>query len=127
MIGTSRVVKVWGYARPADLRKGYNGLFGLVQQELRRDPLSGEMFIFVNRRRTSCKVLFWDGTGLCLFCKRLEQGLFAKLWRRGESDEPVSLTSAELTLFLEGCELVGRRRLSPPESGPRPLVADRRL
>lgn len=127
MIGTTRVVKVWAYARPADLRKGYNGLFGLVQQELMRDPLSGEMFLFVNRRRSSCKVLFWDGTGLCVFCKRLEQGQFAKLWRGGESSTPVSLTAAELALFLEGCELVGRRSLSPPESGPRPLAMARAM
>lgn len=127
MIGSTRVVKVWAYARPADLRKGYNGLFGLVQGELGRDPLSGEMFLFVNRRRTSSKVLFWDGTGLCLFCKRLETGQFAELWRRGESREPIALTSAELTLFLEGCELVGRRALSPPVSGPKPLAVARAL
>lgn len=127
MIGSTRVVKVWAYARPADLRKGYNGLFGLVQGELGRDPLSGEMFLFVNRRRTSSKVLFWDGTGLCLFCKRLETGQFAELWRRGESRAPIALTSAELTLFLEGCELVGRRALSPPASGAKPLAVTRAL
>jgi transposase len=127
VIGTTRVVKVWAYARPADLRKGYNGLFATVQQALHRDPLSGEMFVFINRRRTSCKVLYWDGTGLCLFCKRLEQGQFAKVWARGESDEPLALTRAELSLFLEGCELIGRRSLSPPERGPISLGNDHRL
>jgi transposase len=65
----------------ADLRKGYNGLYGLVERELRRDVLEGELFLFVNRRRTSCKVLVWDGTGLCIFAKRLEGGRFASLWR----------------------------------------------
>ncbi|MEM7515671.1 MAG: IS66 family insertion sequence element accessory protein TnpB [Planctomycetota bacterium] len=125
MIGTTRVVKVFAYARPADLRKGYNGLFGLVQEELGHDPLTGAMYVFVNRRRTSCKVLFWDGTGLCLFCKRLEEGQFASFWRGGESRVPVSLTSAEMMLFLEGCELVGRRVLSPPASGPKTLATPR--
>lgn len=113
MIGTTRTVRVWAYPRPADLRKGYNGLYGIVEQELGRDPMSGEFFLFVNRRRTSCKVLHWDGTGLCLYCKRLESGQFAKLWRTEPSDA-LHLTNAELLLFLEGCQLVGRRALSPP-------------
>lgn len=124
MIGVSRAVRVWAYPQPADLRKGYNGLYGLVKEGLRRDPLSGDLFLFVNRRRTSCKVLLWDGTGLCIYQKRLEQGRFARLWRepRGAA---LKLTSNELGLFLEGCELVGRRALSPAEVHRKPLVADR--
>lgn len=112
MIGTNRVVEVWAYPRPTDLRKGYNGLYGLVENELKRDPMSGAYFLFVNKPRSSCKVLHWDGTGLCLYCKRLEVGRFAKLWR-DENDAVLSLTQSELSLFLEGCALVGRRRLSP--------------
>ena len=54
--------------------KGYNGLFGLVQTGLRRDPLSGELYLFVNLSRKLCKVLPWDGTGLCILQKRLEKG-----------------------------------------------------
>jgi transposase len=124
VIGTSRSVRVWAYPQPADLRKGYNGLYGLVKEGLGRDPLSGDLFLFVNRRRSTCKVLLWDGTGLCIFQKRLEKGRFACLWRQ-HRDEPVRLTSNELGLFLEGCELVGRRVLSPAEVVPKPLVADR--
>jgi transposase len=124
VIGTSRAVRVWAYPQPADLRKGYNGLYGLVKEGLGRDPLSGDLFLFVNRRRTTCKVLLWDGTGLCIFQKRLEKGRFACLWRQ-RRDDPVRLTSNELGLFLEGCELVGRRVLSPAEVAPNPLVADR--
>ncbi len=115
MIGTTRVVQVWAYPKPTDLRKGYNGLFGLVESELKRDPLCGAYFLFVNRRRSSCKVLHWDGTGLCLYCKRLEQGRFAKLWR-DEGAAVLQLTQSELSLFLEGCALVGRRTLSPKEA-----------
>ena len=70
MIGLSRSVRVWAHAQPTDLRKGDNGLYALVEQQLQCDPLSGDMFLFVNRTRTSCKVLLWDGTGLCIFSKR---------------------------------------------------------
>ena len=122
MIGTSRSVRVWAYTRPADLRKGYNGLYGLVKHELGRDPLSGDMFLFLNRRRTACKVLLWDGTGLCIFQKRIERGRFASLWRDG--DRPLKLTESKLRLFIEGCELVGRRELSPAAVIPQPLGAE---
>lgn len=80
MITLPRTIRVWAYGRPTDLRKGYNGLVGLVKQELREDPLSGDLFLFVSRRRTGCKVLLWDGTGLCIFMKKLERGRFAELW-----------------------------------------------
>ena len=60
---------------------------------------------------TGCKVLVWDGTGLCIFQKRLERGRFASPWQ--EDGEVVRMTPSELALFIEGCELVGRRALSP--------------
>ena len=121
ILGTSRAVRVFAYPRPADLRKGYDGLYGLVQTGLGRDPLSGELFLFVNRRRTGCKVLLWDGTGLCIFQKRLERGRFAAPWR-DEKKEVVTMTASELALFIEGCELVGRRTLSPEVIVPTPLA-----
>lgn len=115
LIGSTRAVRVWAWPAPVDLRRGFNGLFGLVEQQLRKDPLSGELFLFTNKRRTGCKVLFWDGTGLCLFIKRLERGRFAALWRDGPSDghTPVALTASELALFVEGSALVGKTALSP--------------
>ena len=67
ILGTSRSVRVYAYPEPVDLRKGYDGLFGLVKQGLGRDPLSGDLFLFVNARRRGCKVPVWDGTGLCIF------------------------------------------------------------
>jgi len=73
---------VWAHARPADLRKGYDGLYGLVTEGMARDPLSGDLYLFVNRERTRAKVLLWDGTGLCIYQKRLEEGRFASLWKR---------------------------------------------
>ena len=81
MIGPPRAVRIWAYPEPADLRRGYNGLYGLVKQGLGRDPLSGEVVLFLNKKRSSCKLLYWDGTGLCIFMKRLERGRFANIWR----------------------------------------------
>ena len=109
--------------RSWDLRKGYNGLFGLVQQSgLGRDPLSGDLFLFVNRKRTSCKVLLWNGTGLCIFQKRLERGRFAKLWADAGDTDALVLTASELQLFIEGCVLLSRQRLSPQQVVPKPLA-----
>lgn len=113
MIGSTRQVGVYAYGSPADLRKGFDGLSGLVTQEIARDPLSGDLFLFVNRSRTLAKVLVWDGTGLCIYSKRLEQGRFACLWREPERAR-LRLTTSELTLFLEGSTLVGTMALSPP-------------
>ena len=123
MITLPRTVRVWAYGKPTDLRKGYNGLVGIVEKELGRDPMSGDLFLFVSGRRRGCKVLLWDGTGLCIFMKRLERGRFADLWR---DSSPVRLTSSELALFVEGCALIGRHALSPTEITSKSLaVSDR--
>ena len=70
ILATSRRVRVFAFPQPADLRKGYDGLYGLVANQLRCDVLTGDLFLFVNRRRDACKVLVWDGTGLCIFHSR---------------------------------------------------------
>ena len=110
----SRRVSAWAYVAPTDLRKGFDGLSALVLKELSRDPLSGDLYLFVSRNRIRAKVLHWDGTGLCVYAKRLEKGKFACLWSVGDG-APVRLTTTELSLFLEGSRLVGKILLSPPE------------
>ena len=112
MIGSTRQVSVWAYGAPADLRKGFDGLSALVSQGLGQDPLSGDCYLFVNATRRRAKVLLWDGTGLCIYAKRLERGRFACLWRDAAA-RVVRLTMSELQLFLEGSTLVGRVALSP--------------
>jgi transposase len=112
MIGASPCVKVFAYTEPVDMRKGFDGLFGLVKTHLGRDPLSGDLFVFMSRNRKRAKVLLWDGTGLCLYAKRLEQGQFANLWS-GPDKAEIELTSAELQLFLEGSLLVEKVPVSP--------------
>jgi transposase len=112
VIGSTRQITVWAYGGPADLRKGFDGLSALVSQGLRQDPLSGDCYLFVNATRKRAKVLLWDGTGLCIYAKRLERGRFACLWREADA-RVVRLTMSELQLFLEGSTLVGRVTLSP--------------
>jgi len=119
MIGSTRSLRVWAYPAPTDLRKGFDGLCGLVTQ-LHQDPLAGDCFLFVNRLRTRAKVLLWDGTGLCVYHKRLEQGRFAALWApAGPATAGRTLTLSELSLFLEGCTLLTRTTLSPGAVTPR--------
>ena len=113
MITLPRTVRVWAYGTPVDLREGYNGLVGIVENEFKSDVMGGDYYLFVNIRRTGCKVLLWDGTGLCIFMKKLERGRFADLWSARDG-AAVRLTSSELTLFIEGCALVGKKALSPP-------------
>ena len=114
MIGTTRALRVFARPRPTDLRNGFDGLFGIVERELGVDVLKGDLFLFVNKRRKSARVLHWDGTGLCIYSKRLAQGRFAKLW--GDvPGEPVQLTQSELSLFLEGAMQLGTGPRSPPE------------
>ncbi len=117
MIGSTRQVVVYAYREPVDMRKAFDALTALVAQGLRRDVMSGEMFLFVNRTRKRAKVLYWDGTGLCLFAKRLAKGLFAAPWAR-KGDGPLVLTTSELALLLEGNELIARMPLSPPVYTP---------
>ena len=112
MIGSTRQVAVHAYRTPVDMRKSFDTLTALVVQQLGRDVLSGDMFLFIGKTRRRAKVLFWDGTGLCLFAKRLEKGLFAAPWAC-EGQGPVSMTVSELALLLEGSELVTKVPLSP--------------
>ena len=102
MLGRTNAVRVWARACPTDLRLGFVGLVGLVETELRRDIRGGDLYLFVNRRRNAARVLLWDGSGLCIYSKRLSDGQFACLWGPGAAGQPLRLTTTELNLFLEG-------------------------
>ncbi len=115
MIGSSRAVRVFARNRPTDLRNGFDGLYALVLHELGRDPLKGDLYLFINTRRTSAKVLLWDGTGLCIYAKRLSRKRFSKIWSDAKQGKALRLTHAELSLFLEGADLVGKLPISPEE------------
>ena len=105
-------VRVHVYGRPVDMRKPYDGLYALTRQELVQDPLNGRLFVFINRRATQMKVLYWDRTGFCVWAKRLEQGRFLSDWGRATTRE---MDWTGLKLLLEGIEAkVVRKRYKRP-------------
>lgn len=95
-------VRIWLYARPTDMRKSFNGLCALVSQNLEENPTSGQLFVFINRRKTHIKILYFDGSGFCIWFKRLEQGQFNY---RGNDDAKRRLDWTQLRLLLEGLEV----------------------
>lgn len=115
MIATVKSGRVFALTAPCDMRKQYDSLAELVRNGMGRDLLAGDLFLFVGKTRRRAKVLWFDGTGLCLLAKRLDKGRFAALWERPDRCE---LTMTELALFLEGAEIVGRVALSPPRWTP---------
>lgn len=95
--------KVFLYSRPCDMRKGFDGLFGLVQDKMELPPMSGYLFVFMNRNRTLIKILFWDNDGLAIYYKRLEKGTFKR--PTAHLDAPNSeLGQEELYFILRGID-----------------------
>lgn len=119
-----RRVTVYAHTAPTDMRKGFDSLCALVSEQLGGHPTSGDVFLFLSRDRIRAKVLHFDGTGLCLYIKRLERGRFASIWRDAGA-APLTLTVSELDLFLDGSALVGRVALTPPPLPHFSLASDR--
>ena len=109
MIGLPRGLSVFIFDEPVDMRKSFNTLSAIVEGEMKRDVLEGDLFLFVSRNRQRAKVLYFDGTGLCLLAKRLERGQFSAPWKLRRHE----LTLSELALFIEGSDAT-RQPLSPP-------------
>lgn len=105
-------VRVQVYGRPTDMRRSFDGLYALTRHELHQDPMSGQLFVFINRRATQIKVLYWDRSGFCLWTKRLEQGRFLSDWGKVSTRE---MDWTGLKLLLEGIEVkVFRKRYKHP-------------
>ncbi len=117
MIGSTRNLTVYAYSEPVDMRKGYNGLQNLVETKFEDVITDGQLYLFVARNRKRAKVMFWDGTGLCLYMKRLEHGCFVAPWQRSTP----TLTISELALFLEGSIALKSTSLSPAPFFPRAI------
>ena len=116
MMLVSPDVKVHIALGVTDMRKGLDGLAVLVQEVLEQDPFSGHLFAFRGRKANLIKIVFWDGTGLCLFSKRLETGRFP--WPGAdELGDTVALTSEQLSMLIEGIDW------RAPERRWRPAVA----
>ena len=108
-------IRVHLYGQPVDMRRSFDGLYALTRQELQQDPLSGALFVFINRRATQMKVLYFDRNGLCVWSKRLELGRFISDWRAVRTCE---MDWTSLKLLLEGIVPAQQRkrfrRLSMP-------------
>ena len=94
-------VRVFLYGEPVSMRLSFDGLYALTRHCLQQDPLSGHLFVFINRRATQIKVLYFDRTGLCVWSKRLEQGRLIGNWDNVTSHE---MDWTGLKLLLEGIE-----------------------
>jgi len=98
---------------PVDMRKGFDGLSGVVIEVVDEDPQSGHLFVFFNKRRDRMKAIVWDGSGYWVLYKRLEHGRYQVFDRVSEKDGAYELTSTDLALLLDGIDLRGaKRRLS---------------
>ena len=118
MLSLPPTMKVFVATQPADMRKSFDGLVALVHGVVRRDPLSGHLFCFFNRRRTMMKAVYWDRNGYCLVAKRLVKGTFVLPPAKAGV---VELEAVELALILEGIDLSQARRR--PRWSPSPTWA----
>ena len=109
MIAIHAGLRSFVYALPTDMRKGFNGLQGLVQQTLQEDPLSGHLFLFINRRADRLKVLYWDRDGFALWYKRLEHGTF-QMPAIAEGQTKAEIRSDELVMLSSGVDMQDIKR-----------------
>lgn len=101
MLSLTPAARIFVALEPVDMRQSFNGLYARVQAVLQQDPTSGHLFVFVNRNKNRLKILVWDGSGLWILAKRLDQGTFA--WPRGEGASEL-LRPEELQLLLHGLQ-----------------------
>jgi transposase len=109
MLSFATNLRIFLHTQPTDMRKSFDGLCGLVRTVLEADPLSGSLFLFVNRRGDRLKALWWDHDGLALFYKRLESGTFEKL-QPADNAVAVELDAAELAMLLSGVSVDSAKR-----------------
>jgi len=108
MFGLGPATKIYIAVEGVDMRKGFDGLYGLVRDRLGQDPLSGHLFLFANRARNRLKVLVWDGSGLWVCAKRLEKGRFR--WPEAEGRHSVTMRSEELAMLVNGLDVKQTRQ-----------------
>ena len=108
MFGVGLATKIYVAVEAVDMRKGFEGLYGLVRDQLGADPVSGHLFLFTNKTRTRLKALVWDGSGLWVCGKRLEKGRFR--WPEAEGRRSVTLRAEELAMLVSGLDLKQTRQ-----------------
>jgi transposase len=110
MLTLPPTVHIYLAAQPIDLRKGFDGLAGATRAIIRHNPLSGHLFIFLNRRMNRAKILLFEPSGFWLLYKRLERGCFRLPKPPRDGDHHIELDATELALMLEGIDLRDARR-----------------
>ena len=121
MIVVPAGVKVHLALGHTDMRKGLDGLATLIQEHLKKDPFSGHLFVFRGKNASLLKILFWDGTGLCLFTKRMDHGQF--MWPRlAEPGGSVALSPAQLAMLIEGIDWRAGTLLATDAGGLKPAL-----
>lgn len=111
MLSVSNHVRVFLARDPVDMRKSFHGLTALTEGVLQQDPLSGHLFVFVNRRRDRMKLLYWGGSGFCIWYQQLERGTH-QLPETATVDphQGIEITTSQLSLILDGIDLSSVRR-----------------
>lgn len=111
MIALPPQVRVFLYRRPTDMRKSFHGLIALTESAIRKDPLSGSFFVFVNRRRDRIKILYWGQTGFCIWYQQLQQGTYQLPSHDSlEAQDTLEVTRSQLSLILDGIDLSSVRQ-----------------
>ena len=111
MIALPPQIRVFLYRRPTDMRKSFNGLVALTEAELKQDPLSGDLFVFVNRRRDRIKILYWGQTGFCIWYQQLQKGTYQLPCQESLDDQDtLEVTRSQLSLILDGIDLSSARQ-----------------
>lgn len=124
MLSLPSGVRLFVATTPTDLRKSYDGLSALVQSEFEMSSTSGDLFIFLNRRATQVRILFWDRDGYCVLMKRLERGTFRQVTSQ-DGRRQMEIEAVDLAMLLEGIdvEVVRRRKRYRPASMAKAAVA----
>jgi transposase len=117
MLSFHSTLQVYLAVAPCDLRKSFNGLWAAAQERLEQDPKNGALFVFGNRRRNRIKILYFDGTGVCVLAKRLEKGTFHWPQSAQASQNKLKLAPQALQLLLDGVDLKDGARRAWYEQG----------
>jgi transposase len=109
MLNLTSETRIFAYTGIADMRKGFNGLSGIVREEFQSDPTDGSLFIFINRRRDRMKLLYFDGDGFWLYYRLLESGTFEELKSEPGSCQ-LRMDATELSMLLSGVSLIASQQ-----------------
>lgn len=111
MIAMPPQIRVFLYRKPTDMRKSFHGLVALTEAQMKQDPLSGSLYVFVNRKRDRIKILYWGQTGYCIWYQQLQKGTYQLPTSQSlENDDTLEVSRSQLSLILDGIDLASARQ-----------------